>query len=208
MLKKLFGQKEKPLSLEEQLKQNAEQYMEDMKQLIQDFPIDFYNEDGETFFNFRSISTYGEFPYRELENDENERILNYTITNDDKAESSVYYEVKFSNIKNVEMEVINKSVTLELELKKSVFDEERITDIDDVFISYKTDDEDELNRVIEVVTKITGYINQKIGAKKQSAAKTDKRSVTVQLNELKQLLYSRTITQEQYDTMKAKITGK
>ena len=36
----------------------------------------------------------------------------------------------------------------------------------------------------------------------------DERSVTEQLNELKQLLYSRTITQEQYDTMKAKITGK
>jgi len=36
----------------------------------------------------------------------------------------------------------------------------------------------------------------------------DEKSVTEQLNELKQLLYSRTITQEQYDTMKAKITGK
>jgi len=33
------------------------------------------------------------------------------------------------------------------------------------------------------------------------------KSVTEQLNELKQLLYSRTITQEQYDTMKAEITG-
>lgn len=36
----------------------------------------------------------------------------------------------------------------------------------------------------------------------------DERSITEQLNELKQLLYSRTITQEQYDTMKSKITGK
>lgn len=36
--------------------------------------------------------------------------------------------------------------------------------------------------------------------------KEDEKSITEQLNELKQLLYSRTITQEQYDNMKAKIT--
>lgn len=206
MFRKLFGKKED--ALEKQLREIAENYTKNMEQLFQDFPIDFYVEDGKTHFEFRSVSIYGEFPYRGLGSDDDERILNYNITTDSDVNSSLDFEVKFSNIKSVEMEVSNESVSLELELKKSVFDEERTTDIDDVFISYKTDDEDELNRVIEVVTKITDYINQKIGAKKQSAVKADERSVTEQLNELKQLLYSRTITQEQYDTMKTKITGK
>jgi len=49
---------------------------------------------------------------------------------------------------------------------------------------------------------------EKIDPSKAVATVQDERSVTEQLNELKQLLYSRTITQEQYDTMKAKITGK
>ncbi|MCL1990158.1 MAG: PH domain-containing protein [Defluviitaleaceae bacterium] len=38
--------------------------------------------------------------------------------------------------------------------------------------------------------------------------KENEKSVTEQLNELKQLLYARSITQEEYDKMKAKILGK
>ena len=65
-------------------------------------------------------------------------------------------------------------------------------------------------QAVEKISDVINKANKSVSGEKTSdegASTKEEKSVTEQLNELKQLLYSRTITQEQYDAMKAKIAG-